>query len=72
MSHQTHLFAHAIKHLSKTRDKGDGAIAGAAAASVGIPAALGVAGLALTPVGWALALGGGAAAGAAYVARKLK
>lgn len=71
MSHIHHL-GHIAKHLEHTRDPAEGAMGGAAAAGIGIPAALALGGLALTPLGWAVALGGGAVAGAVYVKNKLK
>lgn len=72
MSNHLHHLPHALEVIAHTDSKKEGAMAGAVAAGTGIPAALAVAGLALTPVGWILALGAGAAAGASYVSRKRK
>lgn len=43
---------------------------GAGAAGAGIPAVLATVGFALTPLGWVVALGAGAAAGATYFANR--
>jgi len=68
-NHMHHL-PHLVHKLNHSSDPKEGAVAGAAAASIGVPAALATVGLALTPLGWGVALLGGAAAGAAYVSKK--
>lgn len=57
----------AFEAAKKTDNPAAGAGLGAIATGAGTTAGLAAVGLALTPVGWAVALGVGAAAGAAYV-----
>jgi hypothetical protein len=70
--HHVHHVAHIVEGLKHSTDPTEGAMGGAAISAIGIPAALATVGLALTPLGWAAALGAGALAGRAYVKRKLK
>lgn len=60
----------AFEAAKKSDNPAAGAGLGALASGAGTTAGLAAVGLALTPVGWALALGVGAAAGAAYVMGK--
>jgi hypothetical protein len=66
-THMAHLAHKALEGVEKTENPLVGAGMGAMATGGGATAALALAGLALTPVGWVLALGTGAAAGASYV-----
>ena len=70
--HNAHMAAKATEEIGKTSNPLKGAGWGAIAAGAGSTGTLALFGLALTPVGWAVALGVGAAAGAAYVAGKNK
>jgi hypothetical protein len=70
--HHAHIFHRGIENLKSETNPLKGAGLGAAAAGSGATALLGAAGLALTPVGWVVALSLGAAAGATYVANQLK
>jgi hypothetical protein len=70
--HKAHIAHRALNGLKETKSPLAGAGCGAALAGSGASAALALAGLALTPLGWGVALAGGAAAGAAYVANKIK
>lgn len=76
MSHHVHHLAHlahkAAEEVGKTKNPIAGAGLGAVASGGGAAATLAVAGLALTPVGWAVALGAGAIAGCSYVMGKKK
>ncbi len=72
LSHVAHGVHGALKEVEKTNNPVKGAAYGAIASGGSAATGLALAGLALTPFGWALALGAGAAAGAAYVAGKKK
>jgi hypothetical protein len=70
--HLAHLAHKAVEAVDETDNPLAGAGFGAMATGGGVTAGLAMAGLALTPVGWVLALGVGAAAGASYVMGKNK
>ena len=72
MHHLGHMAHKAVEEVRKTDNPVAGAGYGALASGGGAAAGLAVAGLALTPVGWAVALGAGAIAGASYVMGKKK
>ena len=71
-NHMAHLAHKAVEEVKKTDNAIKGAGLGAVVTGGGATAALALVGLALTPVGWVLALGTGAAAGASYVFGKRK
>ena len=71
-AHNVHMAHKAIEEIGKAKNPLGGAGLGAMAAGAGVPGALAMVGLALTPAGWVLALSVGAAAGAAYVAGRNK
>jgi hypothetical protein len=64
--HALHGFKEAAKH-----DGAKGALAGAVGTATAVATGVGLAGLALTPLGWALAAGVGATAGGTGLFKKV-
>lgn len=69
--HSAHLTHKALESLKHAKTPASGALSGAIAAGGGVAGSLALAGLALTPLGWAVTLGTGAVLGARHISKKL-